>query len=125
MLYAPVNGRVVSITDGVPRGSNIQNGGNFIGNQIVIELDGAFDSDGNAIPGTINQVILDHLDPGILVENQQLIQTGEPLGRTDNTGNTSIGPHLHLEFKVYKVGPNGPYAESINPRHLIGSDTCD
>ncbi len=124
-LRSPVDGRVSSVTDGVPRDSNVGNNGSFAGNQIVIIVDGAYDSNGNAIPGTINRVILDHLDPGIQVSQNQIVRAGDLLGQTDNTGNTNIGPHLHMEFQVYKQTPNGPQIESVNPRDLIDRETCN
>ena len=62
-------------------------------------------ADGNG-PGLTNLVIIDHADGtfmlyshltngGALVEVGAVVQAGDPIGRSGNTGNTGGLPHLH------------------------------
>jgi murein DD-endopeptidase MepM/ murein hydrolase activator NlpD len=120
-LFSPVNGVVTNITDGIERNVNVESDpNNFIGNQIVIELDGAREN-GELIPGRIARVILDHLDEGLEVGLRQRVSIGQSLGGTDNTGNTNIGPHLHMSFQIY----TGTAMQAVDPRDFIDHDRCN
>ncbi len=115
-IYSPCDGYIRNISDGVPRDNNVGNGGSIVGNQLTIEPIDAFEKDAagnpmNAVDGAIIRVILEHLDPGFSnmmgVEVGARVSKGQLIAYSDNTGNTNIGPHLHLGLRK----SDGSYAD--------------
>ncbi len=109
-IYAPCDGKIIYAYDRVPRNVNIATTGDSgqIGNSIVIQPYGSeeFEPESRSyIPAmdAAYHVVLEHLDPGFTeqlgVRSGIHIQKGELIGFSDNTGQSTIDPHLHLGVK--------------------------
>jgi hypothetical protein len=87
-VYAPAEGQVVKVVDGLPCGP-IGNGDRVqcAGNHVVIDI------------GSDRQVLLAHLVAGsVAVEVGEVVTSGALIGRVGNSGN-STAPHLHLHVQ--------------------------
>ena len=87
-VYAPADGQVVKVVDGLPCGPignrDLANPG---GNHVVIDI------------GNGRQVLLAHLVAGsVAVEEGAYVTSGALIGRVGNSGN-SDAPHLHLHVQ--------------------------
>jgi hypothetical protein len=87
-VYAPADGQVIKVVDGLPCGSignrDLANPG---GNHVVIDI------------GNDRQVLLAHLVAGsVAVEDREYVVSGALIGRVGNSGN-SEAPHLHLHVQ--------------------------
>jgi hypothetical protein len=87
-VYAPADGQVIEVVDGLPCGpignrDTVHPGGNHV----VIDI------------GNDRQVLLAHLVAGSLaVEEGEVVTSGTLIGRVGNSGN-SEAPHLHLHVQ--------------------------
>ena len=54
----------------------------------------------------------------ILVASKQIVKTGETIGITGNTGDSS-GPHLHFEYRPPNCDTANGFAGAINPLPLL------
>ena len=87
-VYAPADGQVIKVVDGLPCGPignrDLANPG---GNHVVIDI------------GNDRQVLLAHLVAGsVAVEEGAYVTSGALIGRVGNSGN-SDAPHLHLHVQ--------------------------
>ena len=84
-VLAPVDGRIVEVTDGyadAPPGTNGDHP-----NTLVVDIGGD------------RYVVMGHLKQGsIIVEVGDVVRQGQPLAAVGNTGNTNE-PHLHLQIQ--------------------------
>lgn len=95
-IFAPCAGPVITASDGLPDQPPPQvDRDNMAGNHVILQCDGAalgLDSG----PDARVWVVLAHMARGsVRVAAGQAVDTGEPLGRVGNTGNTDE-PHLHI-----------------------------
>ncbi len=115
-VLSPCDGVIERFVDNVPRNSNITNGGNPEGNYLRITPDHSFDRDGNLIPGAALIVTLGHLDPGFSqdfgIGVRRRVTRGMRIARSDNTGSTNVGPHLHLQI-------TNSEGENLDPEKII------
>ena len=117
-LLSPVDGQVVFARDDMEDADgtgSVSSEADAAGNVIVIELDnGLF-------------IVLAHLRYGSLrVETGDEVQTGEPLARTGNSGNTTL-PHLHIQVQTHADlwDPNNqsvPFAFGADERVPVRND---
>jgi hypothetical protein len=87
-VYAPADGLVVKVVDGLPCGPiGNRDTVNPGGNHVVIDI------------GNDRQVLLAHLVAGsVAVEEGEVVTSGTLIGRVGNSGN-SDAPHLHLHVQ--------------------------
>lgn len=91
-LYSPVDGTVVIAKDDVEDSDGINTvskSADATGNSVVIRT------------ADDHYVLFAHLRQGsVVVSEGQTVKTGDPIGQTGNTGNTSM-PHLHFQVQTH------------------------
>ena len=87
-VYAPADGQIVEVVDGLPCGPiGNRDRVNPGGNHVVIDI------------GNDRQVLLAHLVAGsVAVQEREYVTSGALIGRVGNSGN-SEAPHLHLHVQ--------------------------
>jgi hypothetical protein len=92
-LYSPVDGTVVLAKGDMEdsEGLNlVSEQADAVGNTVIIQT-----ADGH-------YVVFAHLRHGsVLVSEGQSVKTGDPIGKTGNTGNTTM-PHLHFQVQTHQ-----------------------
>ncbi len=83
-IHSPCDGVVVSAVDGLPDNDPpARDTEHLAGNHVVIHCEGV-------------NVLLAHMQNGsLLVQADETVRTGQPLGQVGNSGNTTE-PHLHI-----------------------------
>ena len=91
-LYAPVDGTVVVAKGNIEDSDGLNlvtDRADALGNDVIIQM-----ADGH-------YVVFAHLRHGsVLVSEGQAVKTGDPIGKTGNTGNTTM-PHLHFQVQTH------------------------
>lgn len=113
-VLAPCAGRVSHVVDGVADNEvPNMNRKNMTGNHVMLEC------------GDVC-VLLAHMAPGsVAVARDDLVESGEPLGRVGNSGNSGE-PHLHIHVQT-KAPDNAPVAGNplwftVEGRFLVRND---
>lgn len=86
-MYATCDGQVIEVVNNIPDENHSLN---YYGNYVKIR------ASGKSPQGQTLTVITAHMRPSIQVEVGDIVQTGDFLGYSGNTGN-STSEHLHLE----------------------------
>ena len=122
----PVQGRVVAYNDTIGRDVH---GPGLEGNYIIIEpLNACYEQNGLAYrrEGAVSEVVLGHLDPGFAdpehpfylgIEKDMIVEIGMHIAYSDNSGNTNVGPHVHVTVSVHEPGQHKP--KPVNPRSIF------
>ncbi len=107
VLVAPCNGKVIRISKDITRGEGV-----------IMESSDIFEY--NSAPCRLEITLWHMMDQSIVVTVGQKVITGEKLGLSNNTGQ-STGPHLHFSIRPISIdgqqllaGTNG-YASHIDP----------
>lgn len=90
-LYAPAAGTVVEMVNNIPENNHTLN---YYGNYVKLQVSGGTSPNGEPL-----DVIVAHMLPTIQVTLGQNVATGQLLGYSDNTGQ-STSEHVHLESRV-------------------------
>lgn len=129
VVRSPVDGVVKFVEDKIPRNHNIAGDAGYseIGNVIEIEVEGWQESTefgDQMVEGAAIRVIIDHLDPGFAsydhenftgVHEGMVVEKGQILAFSDNTGRTNIEPHVHHMVKMY-IPDTGVYV--VDPEKI-------
>jgi hypothetical protein len=114
-VYAPADGQVVTVVDGLPDGP-IGNGDRAhpAGNHVVIDI------------GNDRQVLLAHLIAGsVAVEEGEVVTSGALIGRVGNSGN-SEAPHLHVHVQsASQIGVPFRFRSMQRKRWLFWTDVTN